>query len=214
MDDATRNKIFAFEWSTKDLAKFNLKLLNMRRLGATTGEISKYLDDISELKGLQNSEKFVTKIEEANTLDNFKSLAFEADRAAHFKRLCKNIVIEPDIKNRIDLKVNEEFIEQKASNGAITEGKIKDMIGKTEGKFGDKTVKGIVGDSPTKLEISAREGLGNMDINSIKNRIYDYMRSRAMNNRPNYIQKIEIFLPDGSSIIGNWDNTLASFIWS
>jgi hypothetical protein len=98
----------------------------------------------------------------------------------------------------------------KASNGPISANKIKYDIRETISKFGDPRVN-IVEGSPTKLELSAREGLGEFEeVNDIKEYINNYMIDFVPQNK---IKEIEVFLPDGTSVIGTWDSVNGLFIW-
>lgn len=138
MDNANLKKILSFSKngvSSKKLHEFRTKLVILRKNGILDDDIVKYVDDVSQLEGIEGSEKFVTK---GLTTDakNFKGTAFEADRAAYYRGQTSDIVIEP-IKE-IDMKVGNKYIEQKASVGNINEGKLKDnYLPSTQRKFGN-----------------------------------------------------------------------------
>lgn len=61
----------------------------------------------------------------------------------------------------------------------------------------------MISSNPTKLEISAREGVGDLGEQGIKNEINDWILKRVTDEgKDNWIDEIEIFLPDGGSIRG------------
>ena len=66
-------------------------------------------------------------------------------------------------------------------------------------KFSDPEAEEIIGNSPTKLEINARDGIDGMDANTIKGKINRIIGTESNN----YISEIEVFLPEGQgSILG------------
>ncbi len=138
------------------------------KISVSNGEIGKYVDDVTKVTDVPNARKFIDDIADANSLDNFKGAAFEADIAAYYRQITSDMVIEP-LGPSIDLKVGNKYIEMKSSFGSITESKFKNYISDTQDKFGKNI--GTISGNPTKLEISAREGLGNLDANAIKNEI-------------------------------------------
>ncbi|KCZ72632.1 hypothetical protein ANME2D_01063 [Candidatus Methanoperedens nitroreducens] len=202
MDDATLMKMFSLRVSgvpDRRLLEFRAGLVQMWNIGISEGDVGKYIDDISKVTDIPGARKFIDKTASTNDIGNFKSLAFEADRAAYYRQITSDMVIEP-IK-QIDLKVGNKYIELKASFGSLTENKIMEYLGSGQKKFGDNI--GLIGSNPTKLEISAREGLGSLDANMIKNKINSYMSDEfVLKGKTNYISEIEVFLPNGNSIRG------------
>jgi hypothetical protein len=146
---------------------------------------------------------------DAGTTDNFNGPAFQAKRDVSLKSSFSDIEIEPVSTNeRIDVRAGNLYIEQKAPNGLLKKGKLENYLDDAQSKFSDPKVKSVIGNNPTKLEVSAEDGLDSdiSSVDDIKTAINDYMRYAYVEQtgpESNLISEIEIFLPNGQgSIIG------------
>ena len=206
-------------------ASFEKTLEVLQGRGISDAVIRGYLGDISKIKDVKGSDKFVTKLIQDKSVDNFKSLAWEADRAAYYSGLAetKSLTIEP-IK-QIDLKVVlqengidiTKYIDQKKPTGDLTDSSLKNFIDSGQDKFGSSAAKKIIktGDI-TKLEIDASGGLG-INRNEISDTINEYMTTAYhVDERPdnNLINEVEIFFDDGNTMKGVKNVNTGVFDWT
>jgi len=203
----------------------------------STSKAEGIVDNLENLNGVDGLPDVVQTLITANKDSNFNGVAFQLERASTLKDDPGNTIELEVIKDqsgytgRIDIKVTNSdgvtYIEDKSAMGDMKYSTMKSYIYDTEKKYYE-TQSDTVGGTK-KLEVDARNGLGTYDKDSIKTMVNDviddYLHPTNRYGVPfkidptipfeqkNYIDEIEIFLPDGSSIIGR--NTGSDyFIWS
>lgn len=206
--------------SSNTLRDFRIGIVKMRKAEASPAEISTYVNHIIELEDVSGSNKFVKSVGTMNTLNPFRDIEFEAERAVYLKRNSKGIELESlnkqaDVKAIYDVNGQDipTYIDQKTAHGVLTKNRLlQNFVDDVQRKFRDQEA-GING-NPTKLEVNARGGL-DLNENTLESDINDYMKlnynveSNPLGNR---ISTIEIFKPGdtdtGSLILTRQSNGL------
>ncbi len=224
--DDTLQKMFSIssdELNPKLMAKLRIHLVELNKQGVSIDKIKSFVQNTEQLKDINGVSRLVKEMSERGA-DNFNGLGFQAERATELSKIPGNTIeIEPaGLGNRIDLKVTNSqgihYIEQKAPNGLLKKGKLEGYLDDAQGKFSNPDVKAVVGSNPTKLEISVGDGLdtGSLaDTNAIETSINNHMYSAYIQDigpDANRINEIEVFMHDGTSIIGT-KGTDGLFTW-
>jgi hypothetical protein len=147
---------------------------------------------------------------QSNNLAYSEHVSLVDERAAYYWGMKLDWEIMPT--EDVDLRAGNKYIVVRAPVGALTKDDLKGFLDDALSIFSNSKTMRIVKNNPTKLEISARDGMKGMDTDTIKDEI-----NKIIGSKPdNPINEIEVFLPDsvgGGSVLGKKNAETGLFDW-
>lgn len=200
-------KVWGYDSDIKmanDLSRFRVGLAKLKSSEGITPEyIAKYVNNYNDLKDLEHSKKFLDAAANGNDVTFFRATAWEAERAVYIDGLAKKVgqrVKLDDYGGEIDASYANNFFEQKKAEDVLTERKLNRYLRDSEGKF--ELVKTVSG-KQTKVEIDARDGLGDFTDESARAYVSNYVKNYCLSKGvSNNIDIVEIF-KNGDTTVGS-----------